>query len=62
MSDHPAKGHPIAGLIMVLIIAALLTWGFSVMNSGDLAGATAAGLLLLGIGVYAVLGLGPDRA
>jgi hypothetical protein len=60
MSEHPAKGHAIAGILMVLIIAALATWGFSLMNNGDLLPAAAAGVILAGFGSYAVLALGPD--
>jgi hypothetical protein len=60
MSEHPAKGHAIAGILMVLIIAALATWGFSIMNSGAIGPAAAAGVLLAGFGTYAVLALGPD--
>jgi hypothetical protein len=62
VSDHPTKGHTIAGIIMVLIIAALATWGFSLMNDGNVAAASVAGVLLFGIGTYAVLGMGRARA
>jgi hypothetical protein len=62
MSEHPAKGHAVAGIIMVLIIAGLMTWLFSVMSSGDIVGALGAGLLLVLVGAYAVLGLGRAKA
>lgn len=60
MSEHPAKGHPVAGILMVLIIAALATWGFSLMNNGAIGPAAAAGVLIAGFGTYAVLALGPN--
>lgn len=60
MSEHAQKGHPIAGLIMVLIIAGLVTWGIGLMNDGDVASAAMAGVLLLGVGAFAVLALARD--
>jgi hypothetical protein len=60
MSEHPASGHAIAGILMVLIIAGLATWGFSIMNSGAILPAAVAGVILAGFGSYAVLALGPD--
>ena len=50
MSEHAEKGHPIGAVIMVAIISGL-------MNNGDVASASAAGVLLFGTGLYAVFGL-----
>ncbi len=57
MSEHAQKGHPIAGLIMVLIISGLVTYGIGLMNDGDVASAAMAGVLLLALGAFAVLSL-----
>ena len=62
MSEHQAKGHTVEGIIMVLILAGLMFWLFSVMSSGDNVGAAGAGLLLFGVGAFAVLGMGRSRA
>jgi hypothetical protein len=62
VSEHSAKGHTVAGFIMVLIIAGLMTWLFAVMNSGDTLGPVLAGLLLVFVGGYAILGMGRNRA
>jgi hypothetical protein len=62
VSDHPAKGHTIAAIIMVLIIAGLATWGFGIMNQGNTAAASAVGVLLAGIGLFGVLRLARDDA
>jgi hypothetical protein len=62
MSEHPTKGHPIAGVILVLIIAALTTWGISLMNDGDVVACSVAGVILFLFGLFVVFGLGPDEA
>ena len=61
MSEHPAKGHALEGIIMVLIIAGLMTYVFN-MASSDVVGAVGVGVLLVAVGVYAVLGLGRAKA
>jgi hypothetical protein len=60
VSEHAEKGHPVAGVIMVLIIAGLVVLGIGKMNNGDTASAAAAGVLLLISGLYAVFGLAKD--
>ena len=61
MSEHPAQGHAVAGIIMVLIIAGLMAWLFNVTSS-DVVGAVGVGVLLFAIGAFAVLGLGRAKA
>lgn len=58
MSEHAEKGHPLAGIIMVAIIAGLVTWGIGAMNDGNMIAASISGLLLFLFGVYATLVLG----
>ena len=60
MSEHAEKGHPLAGVIMVLIISGLVSYGIGLMNDGDTASAAVAGGLLLLMGVYAVFALAKD--
>ncbi len=58
MSEHAEKGHPLAGIIMVAIIAGLVTYGISLMNDGNIARHAVAGVLLFLVGLYATLVLG----
>jgi len=58
VSEHAEKGHPLAGIIMVAIIAGLVTWGIGAMNDGNMIAASISGLLLFLFGVYATLVLG----
>lgn len=57
---HAEKGHPIGAVIMVLIIVGLMVYFLGFADS------IAASLLTvpftLGIGLYAVFGLGRDRS
>ena len=57
MSEHVEKGHPLGAVIMVAIISGLVTYGIGLMNNGDVASASAAGVLLFATGLYAVFGL-----
>lgn len=59
MSEVVAKGHRIAALIVLAVIAVLAAYGFGVMNSGGLLTGAIPGLLLFGFGAFAVLVLGP---
>jgi hypothetical protein len=58
MSEHAEKGHPIGGVIMVLILAALCMAGLSLMNGGETVGIAIAGVLFLFVGLFAVFSLG----
>jgi len=58
VSEHAEKGHPLAGIIMVAIIAGLITFGIGAMNGGDLVAASMGGVLLFLTGAYATLVLG----
>lgn len=60
MSEHAEKGHPLAGIIMVAIIAGLVTYGIGLMNDGNMGAAAVSGGLLFLIGLYATLVLGKD--
>jgi hypothetical protein len=60
VSEHVQKYHPLGGIIMVLIISALMTWGISLMNDGNIATCAVGGVLLVGFGSYAVLRLGKE--
>jgi hypothetical protein len=60
VSEHAEKGHPLAGVIMVLIITGLVTLGIGKMNDGDTTSAAIAGALLLAPGLYAVFSLAKD--
>lgn len=60
MSEAHAKDHPVAGLIMVLIISALCGWGLGIMAGGTFVTGLPAGVLLFLAGAYVVLALGPD--
>lgn len=58
MSEHAEKGHPIGGVIIVLILTALFVAGLSLMNAGETIGLAVAGLLFLFVGLFAVFSLG----
>ena len=60
MSEHAEKGHPLAGIIMVAIIAGLVTFGIGAMNDGNMLAASMGGILLFLVGLYATLVLGKD--
>lgn len=60
MSEFVTKGHTVAALIVLAVVAVLLAYGFGVMNSGGLLTGAVPGLLLFGIGAFVVLVLGPD--
>ncbi len=60
MSEHAEKNHPLAGIIMVAIIAGLVTFGIGIMNDGNVGGAAIGGVLLFLVGLYATLVLGKE--
>lgn len=59
MSEFVTKGHTVAALIFLAVLAALVAYGFGVMNSGGLLTGAVPGLLLFGFGAFVVLVLGP---
>lgn len=60
MSEHVTKGHPVAALIVLVVLGVLTALGIGVMNNGAVASAAVPGLLLIGLGAFAILALGPD--
>lgn len=60
MSEHAHKAHPAPAVVMVLVIAALVTWGMIVMNPDHVVGGYVAGVLLALFGAFAVLVLGRE--
>ena len=60
MSEHAAKDHPLAGIIMVAIIAGLVAYGLGIMNDGNMVAASLGGVLLFLVGLYTTLVLGKE--
>ena len=55
-----SRNDAIGGIVMLLIIAGLVTWGIGVMNDGAIMSAAGAGILLFLFGLYAVFSLGKE--
>ncbi len=60
MSEHAHKVHPVPAVIMVLLIAALVGFGISLMNEGQAVGCAIAAVIAALFGVFAVLVLGRE--
>ena len=61
MSEHTeSKKSTVAGLILALVIAALVTWGIGLMNNADYVSAGIAGVLLFAFSAFMMLGPGKD--
>lgn len=60
MSEHAHKAHPAPAIVLIVVIAALLTWGVAIMNPDYLVGSLIAGALLVVFGCFTVLVLGRE--
>ena len=55
-----SRNDAIGGIVMLLIISGLVTWGIGLMNNGAYTSAAVAGILLFLFGLFAVFSLGKD--